>query len=408
MAALAAAGPARASSLDQLVNGSTGDLVWTDPAQPSFPFHYRLWRPPNVVAGQKYPLIVFLHGAGAQGTDNVVPLYSLIDTTLFDLATIAQRRFFVAAPQISDPNAGWGPNNDRTIQWPTHSVVKFTDFLVAGNPIDTDRLYLVGASMGGRGTWGVIGEYPDKYAAAAPCSGPADLANAPKLVAAGIPIWGCQSFHDPTNPPCGPRTVGAQVYNARDMFRALEAAGAAIVYTEGTPPQACPGTPPQIQQRNLPRVTDRYAYTEYDWDSHYCWQRLWNDARFIDWLFTQRKAAAPADAGVAPDAGVAADAAAGGAGGNGAGAGGATGGGGSGGAAAGGASGGAGGDGAGGGDAGGTGAGGSGGAPAEETAAGCGCRVGAASAGPPAGSVLLALLAVAIGGAWRRRRSRRR
>lgn len=294
---------ARAATLDQLAAASeTGTFV--DPDHPETPFPYRLFRPPAIEPGRRYPLVVFLHGNTWQGADNRRHLTEMTGSTFFDRATQARHPAFIVAPQLPDAALSWGPDNAAVIQWPTHTPVKLVDFLAANHPIDERRLYLTGASMGGRATRAIAALYPKKFAAVFPGSGPADLTTAPLLAALGPPFWSFQNTYDPTNPPCGPRSPGAKVNNPRDLAQAMAAAGAAMIYTEANvpTPAGCAPLPAQTSRR-LPTAADRFAYTEYNVAQHDCWTRAYNEPALLAWVFAQALPdPAPGDGGAAPDA----------------------------------------------------------------------------------------------------------
>ena len=96
---------------------------------------------------QKWPLIVFLHGAGERGDDlNVLKKHGppkLVEQGK-DLGAI------VASPQ-APAGSIWNP----------HTVKALTEELASTLRVDRDRIYLTGLSMGGYGTWETAIEYPD-------------------------------------------------------------------------------------------------------------------------------------------------------------------------------------------------------------------------------------------------------
>lgn len=69
-------------------------------------------------------------------------------------------------------------------------IVKLINQLTRELPIDKSRIYVLGFSMGGAGTWDIITRHPDLFAAAVPMSGQNDTATAAKIT--HIPVW---AFH---------------------------------------------------------------------------------------------------------------------------------------------------------------------------------------------------------------------
>jgi predicted peptidase len=102
------------------------------------------------------PFIVFLHGGGDAGTDNIRQLNQNIE----QLAIEAERRgAFLYAPQAP---LNWRPT---TI---TGRVMTMVDRALVDYNVDATRLYLTGYSSGGGGTWNMLSRYPDRFAAAVP------------------------------------------------------------------------------------------------------------------------------------------------------------------------------------------------------------------------------------------------
>jgi predicted peptidase len=117
----------------------------------------RLYVPPEATSpAAPRPLILFLHGAGESGTNNVAQVNQNIDNLL---AEAKQRGAFLYAPQT---NSGWA---STTILSRTASML---DRALADHNVDANRIYATGLSMGGGGVWNMIHRYPDQFAAAVP------------------------------------------------------------------------------------------------------------------------------------------------------------------------------------------------------------------------------------------------
>lgn len=112
-------------------------------------------------ADKKWPLLVFLHGAGERG-NNLDALKKHGPPKLIE----AGRKFpaIVVSPQCPSGQI-WNP----------HAVKRLVDELVAKHRVDTSRIYLTGLSMGGFGTWETATEYPDTFAALVPICGGAGV-----------------------------------------------------------------------------------------------------------------------------------------------------------------------------------------------------------------------------------------
>jgi predicted esterase len=121
----------------------------------------------------KWPLILFLHGAGERGDDvNVVARTGLPQW----LTSQSDFPFVVISPQCPQ-NESWNP----------YAVNDFLDRIVSQYRVDPDRIYLTGLSMGGIGSWDLASLTPERFAAVAPISGRADPADIIDLRI--VPLW---------------------------------------------------------------------------------------------------------------------------------------------------------------------------------------------------------------------------
>ena len=128
------------------------------PHRGEVPNAYNFWfyEPPADTLASAKPLIVFLHGRSLCGNNlNRVLRYGPIDALEKGMVIDA----FVMSPQAA---GSWNP--DR--------VVRLVDWARENYAVDTNRIYLIGMSLGGYGTLDVAGTYPDRFAAAmALCGG---------------------------------------------------------------------------------------------------------------------------------------------------------------------------------------------------------------------------------------------
>ena len=218
---------------------------------------YRLLKPDGYDKDGKdrYPLVVFLHGAYGRGVDNKAQLRSGVENFLTDQARKKHPCFLVAPQCPSDKqwtNVGWfdGRRNVPLAKSPTEPLAMALDLiesLCKDYRIDMDRIYLTGVSMGGYGTWDLVSRRPELFAAAIPIAGGGDPAQAEKLTK--LPIWAFHGAADPLVP----------VDRPRDMIAAIKRAG---------------GDP---------------KLTEYEGVSHDAWTRTYKNDEVLDWLFKQKK-----------------------------------------------------------------------------------------------------------------------
>ena len=179
---------------------------------------YRLFTPRNLVAGQKYPVVVFLHGAGQAGNDNERQLNSWPKYWATGDVQSAHP-CFVLVPQTTGswgrPPIGAATNATTTGQM----VIQVVRDLQRRMPVDPARIYVTGLSRGGFGTCYMVAEVPDLFAAAVPVCG-ASAEFAPRI--GKTPIWIVHGDADTTVP----------VTVSRELVKALRQLGAEPLYTE--------------------------------------------------------------------------------------------------------------------------------------------------------------------------------
>ncbi len=188
---------------------------------------YRLFKP-TTEPGRLYPLVLFLHGSSGSGTDNVKQLDrgNWFGSLVWALPENQRRHpCFVVAPQS---NENWPPVRLRDGQLPEillgpgrdRLAIEIVESLAAELPIDRKRIYVTGHSMGGAGTWHVLAQRPDLFAAGVPVCGRAHPETLAKLK--GIPIW---NFH-------GELDEVESVETSRTLVATLRKLGGKPLYTE--------------------------------------------------------------------------------------------------------------------------------------------------------------------------------
>ncbi len=153
---------------------------------------YRLFTPET--EEEKVPLILYLHGAGAIGDDNITQI------TTKDAASFVTEEMqelhpcYVLAPQLPEryTAAGESPTDEQSAKgWTDEEVQEalmetIEEIAGTNGNVDMDRIYITGHFMGALGVWGMIAAYPDVFAAAVPISGLWD-GSVDDLV--DLPIW---------------------------------------------------------------------------------------------------------------------------------------------------------------------------------------------------------------------------
>lgn len=212
-----------AASVRRMIKQRMEKRVFTNAEGKKLP--YRLHLPEGYDPAKKYPLVLFLHGAGERGDDNEAQLKN---DEFLNLAVVPDHPVILVAPQC--PRDQWwsairrGANGFEAQSAEASPAMKLTiqllDSLAEEFSVDPDRRYVTGLSMGGFGTFDLLLRRPKDFAAAVPICGGGDEARAGELK--GIAFWVFHGGADPVVPP---------VLSQR-MVEALKKAGAEVRYTE--------------------------------------------------------------------------------------------------------------------------------------------------------------------------------
>ena len=215
---------------------------------------YRMLSPVEAKPDVKYPLVIFLHGAGERGDNNSRQTHHG-GSQFLNKDNREKFPAFVVFPQC--PNGkrwvevNWGePSSHKQPEQPSDPmsiVMEMIPSMLKSLPVDPSRVYLMGISMGGFGAWDLAARKPDWFAAVVPVCGGADNSTAPLL--AKTPIW---AFH-------GEVDNVIKVERTRTMVEALKLAG---------------GTP---------------KYTEYPGVAHNSWFKAFDEPELLPWLFSQKR-----------------------------------------------------------------------------------------------------------------------
>lgn len=175
---------------------------------------YVLFVPHGYDGSKKYPLILFLHGAGERGDDGQLPVMQGIGNAIKFKGGEKKFPCFVIFPQCKK-RSSWkadSPDGKRALA--------ILEEIQKNYKIDNNRIYLTGLSMGGYGTWSLATAHPNKWAAIAPICGGGDPAAAESIK--HIPCW---CFH-------GAEDKAVPVGRSREMIKALEKVGGQPRYSE--------------------------------------------------------------------------------------------------------------------------------------------------------------------------------
>lgn len=220
---------------------------------------YRILWPENYSESKKYPLVLFLHGAGERGTDNEIQL--TLGSQLFTnpenrqkfpcIAVFPQcpKESYWANPKINrntNPTTFKFKNGGQPTEAMTVLLALFQE--LAKNPsVDKTRIYIAGVSMGGMGTFELLSRMPDTFAAAMVICGGGN----PKLVEkySNVPMW---IFHGAKD----------DIVIPQHSIHIVEA-----LLKQGASPK----------------------FTLYDFANHNSWDSAFAETDFLTWLFSNKK-----------------------------------------------------------------------------------------------------------------------
>jgi predicted peptidase len=233
----------------------TGNLAAVEITKSTFEqMPYQLCSP-QTEPGKLYPLVICLHGAAGRGTDNEargIEAYAVLKAPEMQ----AKHPAFLLAPQCDKGfqwvDAPWAKGSYNLDQVPESVYMKKVHALILqvmkDYPVDPSRIYVTGQSMGGFGTWNIILNHPELFAAAIPICGGASPAHAERIK--NLPV---QFFH-------GAKDTTVPTAASRDMAAALEMAGSRT-----------------------------FKYTELPNGGHVIMKEVWATPGLIDWMFEQKR-----------------------------------------------------------------------------------------------------------------------
>ncbi len=215
---------------------------------------YRIFIPEDYSEGKKYPMMVFLHGAGERGNDNEAQLKNALGT-LFNRDDGLMLNTIVIAPQCPKDNqwvdTPWADGNYSIDEVPESNelkaVVALTEEICESYSVDRTRIYVSGVSMGGFGTWDLITRHNDIYAAAAPMCGGGDPSKAELLADTMI-----YTFH-------GTEDTSVPYSGTAEMVSAIEETGSRLI-----------------------------SFVSYKGEGHVIWEMASDEAGWLEWLYEQK------------------------------------------------------------------------------------------------------------------------
>lgn len=223
---------------------------------------YRIHIPEDYDAKKSYPVLLFLHGAGEVGNDNVQQIQVGVQN-LFDTRPELLEQCIFLLPQCPEGEQWVGTQLEQLFNgnYSTESVpethamkaaIALLESTLKEYSCDENRVFIMGLSMGGFGTWDALVRHGEMFAAAVPICGGGDEAFAEQL--AEMPIWAYHCTGDPL----------VKFEGTQRMYDLITAAGGVKI-----------------------------RFTPVESESHDAWSAATSDGELIDWLFAQSRAVEP-------------------------------------------------------------------------------------------------------------------
>ncbi len=155
-------------ALAQTQTASGGRFVMKSIQDETGTYPYQVFLPKNYSSSRKWPVIVFLHGAGERGVDG--KLQTTIGLGPFLEAGVVDPQAVVVFPQAAKERGRlldhWAADSPATSRM--MKILKATE---SEYSIDETRRILTGWSMGGYGVWSIAAKTPQMWSAIVPIAG---------------------------------------------------------------------------------------------------------------------------------------------------------------------------------------------------------------------------------------------
>ncbi len=173
---------------------------------------------PNESQGKSSSLLIYLHGGGGVGSD-VYRVGGQANVLVDGIKRFAKGPCFVVVPQCKKSKKDRGRGT-----WQAEDLNYLLDELLEKLPIDPQKVYLTGNSMGGYGSWLWGGHSPSRFAAIAPIVGGIGP-NGPKDVTPDLDRWAANLAKVPVYAFAGARDKVVPAERSERMVAAIRKAG---------------------------------------------------------------------------------------------------------------------------------------------------------------------------------------
>ena len=221
-------------------------------------YKYQVYVPAEYASQEKWPVILFLHGAGERGTDGL--LQTQVGLPAVIRGDVKKYPAIVVMPQVP-PDSMWSGD-------PAEAAMLALETTLKAYATDADRVYLTGLSMGGKGSHCLRSGLEAQLPVAS-------------FICGWITPWS-EHWH--------PVDVVAPGDEATAFERTAQKLAKTPVWIfHGEMDNVVPVGQSRKAAEALMKVNPQAKYTEVAGTGHNSWDNTYNSASFIAWLFAQKK-----------------------------------------------------------------------------------------------------------------------
>jgi predicted esterase len=239
--------------------GPPGQFVERQVGATGAPYRFRVWLPPHYTPMRSWPVILFLHGSGERGEDNLrqltVGLPKVLEAWPWRYPAV------VVLPQCPLGEEWVGPIERQALAALDAAILEFHG--------DRRRLCVTGISMGGSGAW-YLARHPHRFAAVLPVSG--------EIVA------------EASDPFPNPSPEVEKILQSRDPFATLaKRIGATPVWVfHGSDDTVIAVEQSRRMVAALHSAGGSVRYDELRGAGHVIWDDVYSSRRVAKWLLAQK------------------------------------------------------------------------------------------------------------------------
>ncbi|WP_458628342.1 T9SS type A sorting domain-containing protein [Winogradskyella sp. PC D3.3] len=257
--------------------GNAGEHTAVPLGSSEAPFGYYEYLPTDfdTTSSNVYPLVLFYHGSSQQGNGTT------------ELNSVTQNGPVGLIQQNTDLNAIVISPQNSYGTFSADDFLALYNYLTENYPIDINRVYVTGLSLGGGGVWNALRGHYDKIAAAVPICG-VEFLNNPSDFMQQTAIWAHHNFYDTVV------VVENTISNVNRIANIDESVMSAYPYGDNNA-AANETYSMHFETHNqawsaitgVNQPTEKLTFTLYKDGGHDAWTQVYENQEVWDWVFAQ-------------------------------------------------------------------------------------------------------------------------